>query len=122
MSPNSLVIILNLLSHKVERPLTFSHAEGDLAYQTDQKFVNWLLKTQTKFLSHLCPAKVIFLRLLVNIFYEGKCLFSVNIKILQRYLNMLGLMKKNDRTVLTGFPAIFTEGSRGFPQFLKRMQ
>jgi hypothetical protein len=91
--------MLNLLSHKVERPLTSLQTDGDLACQTDQKFLNWVSKTQAEFWLHLCLAKVIFFRLLVNILCEGEYLFfSESVRILQRYVNMVQLMDRNDRT------------------------
>ena len=99
MSLKSLVIILNLLSRKVERPLTSSHADGVLACQTDQKFLNWVLKTQTEFWSDLCLAKGYISQAVGKYFMWRKIfILSESVRILQKYLNMVGFMEKNDRT------------------------
>lgn len=94
MSPKSLVIILNLLSRKVERPLTSSQA-----CQTDQKFLNLVLKTQIEFWWDLCLAKGYISQAVGKYFMWRKIfILSESVRILQRYLNMVGLMEKNDRT------------------------
>jgi hypothetical protein len=57
-------------------------------------------------------------------------ILSESVRILQRYVNTVGLMEKNDQTyrcnddnyIETYLVLVLTEGSRGFPQFLKRRQ
>jgi len=43
------VILLRLMTHKLERSLMSLKTDGDLASQTDQKFLNWVLETRTEF-------------------------------------------------------------------------